>query len=160
VPTYVTDDEVLKAVARRIGVSADRMTADAPWWPEIVSEANEDAYEHVREAMVGQGYTVGQVDQWDYRSRWNRQVAVCYALRAAAVAKGYDETAIDKACKVLDDLEDVTLVINGAHVYPTAAVPQIAFGMGPGDPSQYDLTSDQLDVNAVQTAPTPDPTTM
>lgn len=138
--TYVTDDEVLKAVARRLGTLPDLVVASSSWWAELAAEANQDAYQHLRSTLVGQGYTVATIDAWDDRARWNRRIAVCLCLRAGAVAKAYDLEAVGLECKCLDELATVTITVAGELVQPDApAAANIGYGMGPTGIETLDL---------------------
>ena len=141
--TYVTDQEVLKAIVRRLGAMPDTTVADSPAWDGLAKEANSDAYDELRARLAGQGYTIAQIDAWDHRARWNRAIALCYAFRAGAVLKAYDLQAITMACKVLEELDDLSLTINGTLIQPEAPTDaNIGSGMGPTGIEDLDLDFD------------------
>jgi hypothetical protein len=113
VATYITNADLLVAVANRLGVRAADLIATNPQWEEIVATANAEAYQEIRSVLVGRGYTVEQVDAWDRRAEFNRKVAVCHALVEGALLRQMDGEALDRVCKCREELADVVLLVDG-----------------------------------------------
>jgi hypothetical protein len=125
--TYTTDAAILQACANRLWVDVNRLVRDAPQWPNIVAEKNADAYTVIRSKLMERGFSAAQIDSWDQREVFNRNIAVCMSIRAAMSV--YQDITRDKyyeACSYIDALETVFVAAQDEAV--NASNPVVSFG--------------------------------
>lgn len=108
--TYITDAELLEAVAVRIGYTPDKITAESHL-PAIVSDANLSAYQAIRSVLSGRGYSFDVIDSWERAAEYNRRIGICHALTEWALTKEVNSVALDRICQCEKELDDVIIVI-------------------------------------------------
>jgi hypothetical protein len=117
VATYV-DDSAIKAEVAGIHRLGD--PAKAPvHWAVVIANANTTAYKEIRRVLAAQGYSAAQIDAWDDAADWNRNIALCHALRKLGLGDGVESVSLSNICKVRDELKAVQITIDGILVYPT-----------------------------------------
>lgn len=124
--TYITDDELLNAVAARVGYTADKITAESHL-PAIVSDANISAYQTIRSKLMGRGYTAAVIDTWERAAEFNRRIGICHTLTEWALTKEFDSNALDRLCKCEAELDTVMIVVP-VDSTPEISEPNISYG--------------------------------
>lgn len=115
---WITDDYLRNLVAK----SLKKDVADlADYWDEFVTSANTDAVADINSILQGKGFTPDQIDAWDNRVTYNRDIALYLALVKGGALAEYDQTTVDKLDrrKMLTDAGGI--MINGAIVLPADA---------------------------------------
>lgn len=138
---YIDNPElntILTAALSRIELDAASQTN----WDKIVSDSNEAAANDIVRVLVGRGFTKAQVDAWDSRKEFNRDLGLFWCLVKGGVKGNYDPEFI----RMLDrraELEAVVVTVDGAIPVPEPdAVPQtIKRGMltAPSDVFSMDM---------------------
>jgi hypothetical protein len=118
--TYTTDTAILNACANRLWTDVNRLVKDASQWPSIVAEKNQDAYSLIRSKLMERGFSAAQIDSWDQREVFNRNIAVCMSLRAAmSVYQDITREKYYEACSYIDALEKVFVAADDEAVNAT-----------------------------------------
>lgn len=114
---WATTDQVSEGVRTQIGVDA----LDGRW-SGIVGPALNRAWQTIQTALLGKGYTLAQMDAWDFRQSHNLDLAVVKALINGGSLTGYDmETLLQRERLLLAEIQALpALSINGVLVYPAA----------------------------------------
>lgn len=132
---WISDAVVLNAIGRRLG--KDPATLEA-WATDLAATCNQDATADLTTIMLGQGYTVDQLDGWDYVATYVRRLAVWYAFNTPPLRTDGAE-APEKPLNPLPMLKAMgTITIGGVAVAPPtggSVVGGISSGMqsGPND---------------------------
>lgn len=124
--TYITDADLLAAVAARVGYTADKITAESHL-PAIVADANISAYQSIRSKLMGRGYTAAVIDTWEGAAVYNRRIGICHALVEWALTKEFDSNALDRICKCEEELDTVIIVVPVDDI-PDISLPNVTYG--------------------------------
>lgn len=125
---YITDEYLLGKVAARLGTTVELLTDEAEQWIDIVADANVEAYNAIRTALVARGYDAETADLWDRREEFNRKLGLCFALRDGALTREYDSKALDRLCNCEEALETVPILINGVEAEVESGEGSIGYG--------------------------------
>lgn len=114
-------------------------------WSRLAHDANIDAANDITEILLGKGYTQAQIDSWDARQTYNRDIAAHLALVKGGACNDYNQTTIDKLDRRKMLRELVGLMINGTLVIPGAS-DDTGNGVGIGviDDSNYRFNMDTV----------------
>jgi hypothetical protein len=96
----VTADDVLDAVADSLHLSGGAAALE-PWWQGVAADALGSALADVQGALVGRGFSQGQLDAWAGYDPVVKQQAVFWALTRGGSLEAFD----DKFVKALDRRE-------------------------------------------------------
>lgn len=114
--TYVTDDDIRTALGAHLKLADPADIPDSA--DAAVPSANQSAYDEIRGRLIGRGFTATQVDSWDRRAEFNRDIALFWCLVHAA-----NLSATDVWVGKLDrraELDTVAVAIDGVVVLPGA----------------------------------------
>src|SRR5436189_228358 len=115
---WFTNDQLKTLVAKVLR----KQVADlADYWDEFVADSNTDAVADINEILQGKGYTAAQIDAWDYRVTYNRDIALYHALVKGGALADYDQTTVDKLDRRKLLTESSGIMINNAMVLPGGA---------------------------------------
>jgi hypothetical protein len=133
---YLTDTELLAALAARFMTTPTALVERAPQWTDIVRDANTDAYALIREVLVGRGYALADIDAWDRRRDFNRRIGLCNALTEGAgiAPREINWDAVDRICAAKEELAEVLLTVDAVPADLEAAGTGVSHGdMDRGD---------------------------
>lgn len=99
-------------------------------WDEIVPHANISAYHDIVAALLKRGYSITQIDSWDSREDFNRDIGAYKALVDGGCTKDFDETFILLKNRMAE-LETLELVIDGEIVTPETLTSSGTIQSGP-----------------------------
>jgi hypothetical protein len=88
------------------------------YWDRNCVRAMNKAYADLSSILLGKGYTIEQLDQWDYRADYSRQQALFWLFTETSLGMGYDFAAIDKLDHRAELREGATILIGGIPVAP------------------------------------------
>lgn len=126
---WLTNLEVKAAIAKRLG----KAVADLEdWADEVAAQANLDTTADITTIMLGLGYTIAQVDDWDFVETYAMRLALWYAFNQPPLRTDMGEAA-EKPNDPREALRTMTaIVIDGEAVTP------------PDDPTVGGITSGTL----------------
>lgn len=109
--------DVSEAVRTQIGV--DEMD---PRWAGIIPPAVGRAWQTIQTALLNKGYTLAQMDAWDFRRSHNLDLATVKSLINGGSLTGYDlEPLMQRERLLLDEIKSLpALSVNGVLVFPAA----------------------------------------
>lgn len=136
-PTFITDDELLEAVAIRLSTDSNNLLTTNPSWRRIVRDANESAYNSILSQILSRSpMTMDLLNTWPRRQEFNRRIGLCRALTEAALMKMVDMEAVREICKCEKELATVPIVIDGVQIQTTDDDPNVVYGE-----MEYDTTT-------------------
>lgn len=112
---WVTTQELYDALGRMMHTEVQDLL---PLWERIVEAAAETAAGDILQALLARGYTAAQVEAWDFRKVYNRDIALFWALTHGG---GLSPQHSDRDINKLDrrkELATVLLLIGGVPVAP------------------------------------------
>lgn len=118
---WITEAELLQEVADILKVPLARLD---PYWARIISGnggnggANQDAANDINSILQGKGFTVAQIDAWDNRVTFNRDITLHLAFKKAGGLAQYDQNAIDSWDRRKQLMDAATIMIGGLVVAP------------------------------------------
>jgi hypothetical protein len=135
---WITDADLKQALADLLKYDVLDLN---PSWDRLVPLANADAAGDINSILLAKGFTAAQIDQWDNRVTYNRDIALYHLLVKGAALAAYDQTTVDKLDRRKMLEESAALMINGAIVTPGA---DDSAGVGGGviDDSNYRINMD------------------
>lgn len=89
-----------------------------PRWDRQIPRAISTAYADLTGTLLGKGYTIEQLDQWDNREQFNRQQALFWLYTESGLGIGNDDKEINKLDRRKELAESTTIMINGVPVAP------------------------------------------
>lgn len=118
--TFIADTDLLITIAAALknkdGVQA---LADTPYWSQIATEANEQAYNEIATRLSARGFTAAQIAAWDRGEEWERKLGLYFALTEAALTDDYSDKYIAKLKeRYFDGLDDVQVLNAGVIQSP------------------------------------------
>jgi hypothetical protein len=125
---WITNNTLMVQVAARLGLQ--NAAALPEHWSQIIPDANDTAYNEIVGILVGRGFSLAQVNQFDNIQNWNRTIALGYAFQEAALrGDQYQQVPIDKMMKLLEELPTKKCTVQGILVLPTGT--GVRIGAGP-----------------------------
>lgn len=112
--TFVSDAAILEEVA-----AIHRTTAAAApdSWTPIIAKANDRAYRYILHTLQVNGLSRAQILAWDDGEDWNRELALCNALRKIGLPEGQEGISLSKICEAKEELKKIsTIIVSGAMV--------------------------------------------
>lgn len=98
------------------------------YWSRINTESHAWAYAHVVNVLLGKGFTIAQIADWDSGAHYERDLTLWRALTRGGGLEGYD----DKFVKTFDRREElkalVALEIDGVFTAPAGTAGQVSTG--------------------------------
>ncbi len=120
--SYLSDSEALDAVAAQLkAADASTLLSDAPYWESLVNEANRAAYQEVLGNLLQRGFTKAQVDAWDRRVEFQRDMMLYWSLTKGGALEGFSDLFI-RALDRRKELKEVQVFVSGAYVNPLAGI--------------------------------------
>lgn len=113
---YLTDAALESKAHDRLGLAASEDLPDR--YASVVTDANTAAYQDIRRALLRRGFTQAQIDAWDDRVEFNRDIGL-YWIFAGQPNQSADDTWIEKLNR-REELETVAVMIDGEVVEPGA----------------------------------------
>jgi hypothetical protein len=104
-----------------------------PYWDSQCQKAVDAAYRDLSGILLGKGYTIDQLDSWDFRVSYSNDQALFWLMTRTSLGMGYDDKEINKLDHRKELLESATIMIAGAPVAPGSAS---AGGVGGGSISE------------------------
>lgn len=137
---YVTDDDVKETLAAMLKRAAVASTED--YWLGLVPQCNVAGYNEVRGALLNRGFTLAQIDAWDRREEFNRDLALWWV---GVKGEAYFSDAEKQMLAKLDrrqELETVAVVADGALQSPDST--SGGYGYGTLDTTDDTFTRDTV----------------
>lgn len=100
-PGFLTDDEAKTRLADVLKLKGGAAELQG-WWQSIVADANARAYEEITSLLIGRGYTLAQINAWDYGAGFQADLMLYFALSRAATTDHHD-SAVGK--QFIDSLD-------------------------------------------------------
>lgn len=125
---WLTDALLGDAVAARLQTTRANQESASPHWTTIISEANNEAYYHIRSVLLDRGYSIANIDAWDRRVEFNKKLGVCIAFENGAAGRDYPLEAVDRICKCREDLLTVAIVVSDEVVDPESGSARVSTG--------------------------------
>lgn len=120
--SYLTDAAAMDEIAALLKAAGkDDLLADAPYWETIVSRCNLAAYQEVLGSLLQRGFTRAQVDAWDRRVEFQRDLMVYWALTDGGALESFSDLFV-RAKDRRKDLLTVQVFAGGVYVNPLAGV--------------------------------------
>ena len=115
------------------------------FWDGIISDSNRAAYAEIVRRLVGRGYTLAQVVQWDDGAEFETDIGLFWCLTKGGALHNYDDKFIAKLDR-REELDDVLFLIGGVAVDPAGSTGDVVghgylddsdsiFSTGLNDPS-------------------------
>ncbi len=141
--SYITKADGQRAVASVLRLKGpDSLPAH---YDKQVDDALEQAYQLIREVLIGRGYTVAQLDAWDARRVYSRQIFLCLMFENGSLPDEFASSfAIDRACKKKEELLTCTVIANGLPVDPTGPGGGVGYGDDYDDDDDPDDETDRF----------------
>lgn len=130
---WITDAELRGAMAHSLKVTDAGLAADAAW-PDIITESNQSACDDITSILLGRGYTIGQIDLWDRRVEFNKDLGRYWSFVRGNCANTYSDVLINKLDR-RKDLEKVVIMTDGILILPGGG----SAGEGPTDSPEDDI---------------------
>lgn len=117
---WVSTEQIESAVATQVGVTVEDLDAR---WDGIIPPARDRAWQAIQTTLLGKGYTLAQMDAWDFRQSHNLDLATVKALINGGSLTGYDlEPLMQRERLLLKEIADLpALSISGVLVFPAGA---------------------------------------
>jgi hypothetical protein len=116
--SYLADADALEGVARALKMeSASALLTDAPYWEQLVADANAAAHQEVLGQLLQRGFTKAQADAWDRRVEFQRDLMMYWALTKGGALESFSDLFI-RALDRRKDLLSVQVFIDGDFVNP------------------------------------------
>jgi len=140
---YLSDDALKRALRDRLGLAASAVLPDR--WNQVVTDANATGYQDILNHLRARGYTPAQIDGWDSRAVFNRDLGLFWALTNGAGLHGFDDRYINKLDRRAE-LDSLLILVGGVAVDPgdTGAEGQISTGPIKRDSDKFDFESAAL----------------
>ncbi len=118
--TYLSDSDALDIIAGLLkSAGQTELLADAPYWESLVSRCNNSAYQEVLGQLLMRGFTKAQVDAWDRRIEFQRDLMIFWSLPDGAALESFSDLFLRSKDR-RKDLTSVQVFANGAYVNPQA----------------------------------------
>lgn len=88
------------------------------YWDTIINDAVGDAYADLTSILLAKGYTIGQLDSWDERERYNKDLALFWCLVKGGGLSTYNDVNINKLDSRAGLEKSATIMIGGNPVTP------------------------------------------
>lgn len=112
---WLTNLEVKTAIAKRLGKAVGDLET---WADDVASQANLDTTADITTIMLGLGYSIGQVDDWDFVATYAMRLALWYAFNQPPLRTDMGEAA-ERPNDPREALRTMTaIVIDGEAVVP------------------------------------------
>jgi hypothetical protein len=113
------------------------------WAPQdktIINRCTQAAYNQIVSVLVGRGFSLAQINTWNQREDYQRDIALCWALKKMGFERGDEQDWINDFCKS-DELATVNLVDDDGGEIEPSGEPEEVF-------SSFDLEqiNDDLDI--------------
>lgn len=142
--SYITKDDATKSAASLMRMRGAE-SLPAHWGPQI-DAALERSYQVIREALIGRGFTAAQVDAWDARRVYQRQIMICYLFENGGLPDDFSGSqSLDRACKMLEQLQTCQVIVSGVLVVPAGT----SAGVGYGDSTDDDDEDGHITMDTV-----------
>jgi hypothetical protein len=115
--TFLTDTELKATIANILQQDPAAMPS---FWDDIITNANNAAYQDIYTNLVRRGFTIAQVVSWDRGKEFQKDIGTYWALLRGGALGAFGE-----GYKGLDrrkELEAVELTINGIWQQPGGIV--------------------------------------
>lgn len=93
--SFITDAQLttdLAARLKRVGVDITNST----YWPTIITEANQWAFNEIIRRLAMRGYTADQVNTWIEGPRFQTRLGLWYAISDGGVADAFKDEQLQK----------------------------------------------------------------
>lgn len=130
---WLSDTLVKARVAAMLHLDADDLK---DFWDTVIDDCNQSAHDFIVGKLANRGFTLAQMDQWDRRVEFNRQIAMYMSLVNGTTAEAYDDKWPEKLKYWMDWLDDVPITIDGVLQNPA--------GFGPVGHGALVTTSDEF----------------
>lgn len=111
---WITDSDVRTALAATLAQDQSQFPGR---WAGIIEQANVKAAGIIYRTLIGRGYTPDQIDQWDARQEYNRDLAIYWALVGGCGLGTYNDTFVEKFNRI-KELDKVAITVGGVLVLP------------------------------------------
>lgn len=129
---FVSDAQLLSDLADTLKKPEAQLQA---YWTRIVSQSHAWAYQYIVNCLLGKGFLIAQITQWDSGPHYERLLTLWMALTRGGGLEGYDDKFL-KQLDCRDQLKELrALEISGVAVNPEGTA-------GLASTGAYDTTDD------------------
>ena len=122
---WIADTEVQNEISRLC-------TAYQQTWTTtdiaIIDRCTLAAYNEIVSVLVGRGFSIAQINTWNQRKDYQRDIALCWALKKIGFQRGDEQDFINDFCRA-DELAEVNLVDEDGGEIEPAGEPEQPFAM-------------------------------
>ncbi len=137
---YVTDTDVQTTLAAMLK-RADLNSIEG-YWTALITQCNAAGYNEVRGALLNRGFTLAQIDAWDRREEFNRDLALWWVgVKGEAYFSDAEKQMLAKLDR-REELETVAVVASGALQSPDST--SGGYGYGTLDTTDDTFTRDTV----------------
>jgi hypothetical protein len=124
---WITTDDLTLALSFSLKIPVVSINASA-FWPGIIAESIQTASDIITSKLLGRGYLDSQIDTWDRRVEFNKDLGRYWAFIRGNAANTYNDALI-KAFDRTKELDIVAVMSNGILLLPLGG------DAGPGVPN-------------------------
>lgn len=117
---WITDANVKTRVGAILHISSSNLIT---LWDTVIADCNQSAHDWIVSKLANRGFTLAQMNSWDRRVEFNRQLALYMSLVNGTTAESYDDKWPEKLKYWMDWLDDVPITIDGVLQNPAAFGP-------------------------------------
>ena len=107
----------------------------------IIDRCTQAAYNEIVSVLVGRGYSIAQINTWNQREDYQRDIALCWGLKKIGFQRGDEQDFVDDFCRA-DELADVNLVDDDGGEIEPGTEPEEAFSLFDVEKINEDLDID------------------
>lgn len=126
---WISDADLKSALADMLGKTSASLVGK---WTDIVTAANVAAANDIAQRLLARGYSAAQIDAWDYRAVFNRDIGLFWALVKGGGLADYSDVGINKLDR-RKELDTLAVLIGGAVALPAVDATTGGFAVGGGD---------------------------
>lgn len=126
--SFITDSQLLNRLAGVLKMKAEQIPVSAPYWPTIVTDSRQSAWNDILGQLVGvRGYSQAQVTSWDRGAEIQTDLGLFWCLVKGAGLHEFNDTFI-KHLDRREELKAMPITIGGVVTSPGGAQPNISRG--------------------------------
>jgi hypothetical protein len=122
VEPWITDDELKSALMAWM-----KVVTLPEYWDTIINRSNITAWKDIQGILLARGFLMSQIDSWDRREEFLRDLGMYWALTRGAGAHDYSDAMINKLDR-REELRTLVLQIGQESRNPTRSEGTIESG--------------------------------
>jgi hypothetical protein len=110
---FITDLELDVALTGVFKTNPGELTQTVPAWLSVLYQANAQAYARIMESFLSRGFSLAQIQAWDYGKNYQTMIGLYLALTLGSELPGAADKPTEKYQYYLDNLPNAMLVSGG-----------------------------------------------